>query len=332
MKNFMRTLAILFFSLSMVLPFQVVQAKGLEDGPIFGKNFTLNSGKSLKEDLIVFGGSVSIEKDAIVEGAIVLFGGSLALDGEITKDVLVLGGAVKLGSETHIRGNLVTFGSAVSRDLGAKIDGDIINNPSRPDIPNFSTNPQVISSSSNPFLKVFSLIGESIMLALLAMIITMFLPIHMRRVADGVVAQPLISFGLGLLTLIMLIVAMVALVLFSFLIITLLITMPLIAIISIVFAAAVVLGWLAMGMEVGVRISRMFTRDWPLPLSAGLGVFSLNLVAQGVGFIPCIGGVISAIVGIAGLGAVLMTRFGTKQSESNVKIDPASEIPPLSGT
>jgi hypothetical protein len=79
-----------------------------------------------------------------------------------------------------------------------------------------------------------------------------------------------------------------------------------------VFAAACVLGWLALGMEVGVRISQMFKGEWPLPLAAGLGVFILNLVAQGVGFIPCIGGMLSGLVGFIGLGAVLMTRFGTR--------------------
>jgi hypothetical protein len=143
-------------------------------------------------------------------------------------------------------------------------------------------------------------------------LITMFLPIHMRRVADGVVSQPLVSFGMGLLTLIAFIVALVALALFSLFIITLLITIPLIGIITIMFAAAVVLGWLAIGLEVGIRISQMFKREWPLPLAAGLGVFCLNLVAQGVGFIPCVGGLISGIVGFAGLGAVLITRFGTR--------------------
>jgi hypothetical protein len=155
-------------------------------------------------------------------------------------------------------------------------------------------------------------IGQSIMLALLAMLIAMFLPAHMRRVADAVVSQPFIAFGLGLLTLIMFIVAIVALALFSVFIITLIVTVPLIFIVSVVFAAACVLGWLALGMEIGVRISQMFKGDWPLPLAAGLGVFLLNLVAQGVGFIPCIGGVLSGILGFAALGAVLMTRFGTR--------------------
>jgi hypothetical protein len=318
----------------MILPLQTVQAKGLAEGPIFGSNFTLKSGETLNEDLVVFGGSVSIEKDASVNGAIVLFGGSLTLDGEVSKDVVVMGGAVKLGAGTHIRGNLVTFGAPVVRDAGARVDGDVLNNPTRPvapfvpdvpDVPNF---PQTPTNPTNPFWNALGVLGQSIMLALLAVLIAMFLPLHMRRVADGVVAQPLMAFGMGLLTLIMFIVVIVALALFSVFIITLFVTIPLIVIISIVFSAAGVLGWLAMGMEVGVRISQMFKSEWPLPLAAGLGVFLLNLVAQGVGFIPCIGGMISGIVGFVGLGAVFMTRFGTRAPTSVVVPAVVQPVPP----
>jgi hypothetical protein len=308
----------------LLLPMQAAQAKGLDAGPIFGSNFTLKSGDTLNEDLVVFGGSVTIEKNATVNGAVVLLGGSLTLDGEVSKDVVVFGGAVRLGAETHIHGNLVTFGAPVDRETGAKVDGNVVNNPTAPAAPASPvvpvapvtpanpTIPLAITSAANPFWNMLGVLGQSIMLALLAVLITMFLPNQMRRVADGVVAQPFVTFGMGLLTLIMFIVAMVALALFSLFIITLIVTVPLIVIIAVIFASAVVLGWLALGMEVGVRIAQMFKGEWPLPLAAGLGVFALNLVAQGIGFIPCIGWALSTILGFAGLGAVFMTRFGTR--------------------
>lgn len=317
-----------------LMPLQVAQAKSLLDGPIFGSNYTLKSGETLNEDLVVFGGSIAIEKDATINGAIVLFGGSLTLNGEVSKDVVVVGGAARLEANAHVRGNLVTFGAAVSRDAGARVDGDVMNNPTRPAIPampvvpGIPEVPQVVTNGANPLWNAMIVLGQSIILALLAMLIAMFLPMHMRRVADGAVAQPLMAFGMGLLTLVMFIVTLVALGLFSILIITLFVTIPLIAILSIIFAAACVLGWLALGMEVGVRISQMFKHEWPLPLAAGVGVFSLNLVAQGVGFIPCIGGLLSAIIGFAGLGAVLMTRFGMRAA-MQLSAAPAVVIPPV---
>ena len=314
------------------LPLQAVQAKGLADGPIFGENYTLKSGETLNEDLVVFGGSVSIEKDAKVNGAIVLFGGSFTLDGEVSKDVVVMGGAVKLGAKAHIRGNLVTFGAPVDRDEGAKVDGDVINNPSRPDLPLIPSDPslpnvpRVVGNYTNPFLEALGVLVQSIVLALLAMLIALFLPIQMQRVSDGVVTQPFVSFGMGLLTLIMFIVVIVALALFSVFIITLFVTVPLIFVVSVLFTAGMVLGWLALGAEVGVRIAQMFKREWPLPLAAGLGVFLLNLVAN----IPCLGGILSSLLAFAGLGAVLLTRFGTRPAvlvatPAAVEVNPPAE-------
>jgi hypothetical protein len=175
-----------------------------------------------------------------------------------------------------------------------------------------STTP-FVDEFARPFWNGLGILGGSFLLALLAMLIALFMPVQMRRVADGVVAQPFIAFGMGLLTLILFIVAMVALALFSVFIITLIVTVPLIFIVSCVFTAACVLGWLALGMEVGVRTAQMFNREWALPLAAGLGVFVLNLVAQSLqAVIPCVGGLIPGLLGFAGLGAVLMTRFGTR--------------------
>jgi hypothetical protein len=297
----------------VLLPLQVVQAKGLADGPIFGENYTLKSGETLNSDLVVFGGSVSIEKDAKVNGSVVLFGGSFTGDGEVSKDVVVMGGAVKLGANTHIHGNLVTLGAPLNRDSGAKVDGDVINDPQRPNAPSVPLVPDMLSSYTNPLLDGLGILVKSIGFALLAMLIALFLPVQMRRISDGVLTQPLVSFGMGFLTLIMFIVVIVALALFSVFIVTLFITVPLLFIVSALFAIATIFGWWALGAEVGLRIGKMFKSEWPLPVAAGLGVFLMNLV----GSVPCFGSVFSLLVGLAGLGAIFMTRFGTRIAALN---------------
>jgi len=324
-------LAILFLLAAFIcLPLQNVQAQGLLQGPIFGENFTLKSGETLNEDLVVFGGSISIEKEARVKGSVVLFGGSLTIDGEVDSDVVVMGGAIKLGPEAHLRGNLIHFGAPLDRAEGAKIDGEIINNPTRPEIPGTPGRPAVPSIPTpsgwwdgNPAWAAASALGKALLLALLAMLIATFLPTQMRRVADGLVAQPLVTFGIGLLTLILFIVLIVALGLFSVLIITLILTIPLIAAVSIVFTAGSVLGWLAFGAEVGLRLAQAFKQEWSLPLAAGIGVFAVGLVSN----IPCFGGLASTLVGLAALGAVVLTRFGTRTASLLTVPVPASEPP-----
>ena len=320
----------------LLLPLQAVQARGLADGPIFGSNYTLKSGETLSQDLVVVGGSVSVEKNATVNGAVVLIGGSMTMDGEVSKDVVVIGGAVKLGAETHIHGNLVTYGGPVNRDPAAKVDGDVINNLASPNSPlapvvPAAPIPQTSFSPLSPLLNALGIFGQSLILALLAMLIAMFLPIQLRRVADSVAGQPFIALGIGLLSVILFIVALMALILFSLFIITLILTIPLILIVSVVFSAASVLGWLALGMEVGVRAAQMFKHEWPLPLAAGLGVFVLNLVSQGIGFIPCVGWLFSAALGLAGLGAVVMTSFGTKIPRL-APVAASEPLPPAQGS
>jgi len=328
MKISGKLFVITLLAVLVLLPLQVARAKALDDGPIFGSNYTLKSGDTLSEDLIVFGGSVTIEKNATVNGSVILIGGSLTLDGEVSKDVVVMGGAVKLGAETHIHGKLVTYNAPVNRDQGAMIDSGIIDNPTRPVSPNLPAAPTVpwlITTITDPIRNVGSMFFQSIMLALLAALIAMFMPVHMRRVADAVIEQPFMTFGMGLLTLVVFIVALVALSLFSVFIITLFVTIPLIAIISIVFTAACVLGWLALGMEVGLRISQMFPRELPLPLATGLGAFGLSLVS----FVPCLGGLLSGIMAFIGLGAVFMTRFGMRPAVLSLTPNVIDAAPPV---
>jgi hypothetical protein len=298
----------------VALPLRAVQAKGLLDGPIFGQNYTLKSGETLNNDLVVFGGSVSIEKDAKVKGAIALFGGSLIIDGDVSKDVIVMGGAVKLGANSHIHGSLITLGAPLDKDQGAKVDKDVINDlerpgvPTSPSAPSAPTLPGIVDNYTNPLWEGGRILAQALAFALLAMLIALFLPVQLRRVSDGVLVQPFVSFGIGLLTLIVFIVIIVALVLFSVFIVTLFLTIPLTFIVSVLFVIGIVFGWWALGAEIGIRIAQLFKREWPLPLATGLGVFILNIV----GSIPCAGSLFSFLVGLAGLGAVFLTRFGTR--------------------
>jgi hypothetical protein len=290
---------------------QSAQAKGpLDEGPIFGGNFTLESGETRDEPVLVFGGSVFIEEGATLNDAVVVFGGSVTVDGEVSKDVVVIGGVVKLGENSHIGGDLVTVGAPLDRAEGARVDGEVVNNPSGgvANLPDWSQSPAAptLWGEFNPVWNVLGLFGWSVMLALLAMLIVMFLPEQTRRVADTVVTQTMVAGGMGFLTIVL---APAALLVMS---ITL-ILLPVAAIAATILAVAVVFGWIAIGLEVGLRFTKMLNRDLPLPLAAGLGTFLLTLVADGIQLVvPCVGWLAPVVIALAGLGAVLMTRFGSR--------------------
>ncbi|GAB4490536.1 MAG: hypothetical protein OHK0031_13880 [Anaerolineales bacterium] len=306
----------------------------LTDGlVVVGGSATLKSGATLQGDLVVVGGSALIEKGATLTGAVVVVGGGLMLNDAVGGDAVIIGGPADLQANAHIHGNLVTIGGTVTKAQGARVDGDSIDNVTPPAAPAL---PKPISGGQPEFvftaLKIFL---NAVLLSALAALLALFLPAQMRRIAETVIHQPLMTGGMGILTWILFVVAVVALGLFSIFIITLFLTVPLLLVVILVMVAAAVFGWLALGAEVGTRLIALTGREWPLAASAALGTFLLTLVANSVGTIPCVGWVLDAVISLMGLGAVLMTRFGTRPSL--VPASPASagapagEIPPAAG-
>ena len=74
---------------------------------------------------------------------------------------------------------------------------------------------------------------------------------------------------------------------------------------------------IALGMEVGKRISLAFKQEWHPAISAGLGTLLLMTILNGLqAVLPCIGWIPKALIGFLGLGAVLLTQFGMKPYDS----------------
>jgi hypothetical protein len=337
MKYAGKVLIVLLLAVLILVPFQAAQARGLLNGQvIFGSNYTLKSGETLDGDLVVFGGTVTVEKGARVNGSVVLMGGSVSIDGEVSKDVVVIGGAVKLGENTHVYGSLVTIGAPVDRNAQAKVDGDVIDNPPYTSIPLPDTSqiPQTQPGSVNIpgsglVWNLFSLFGQSLVLAALAVLIVLFIPEQTRRVGESAVKQPFMAGSMGLLSILLFVVSIVALALFSLLIITLIVTIPMIFILSVALAAGAVFGLISLGLELGLRLAAMVNSTWALPLAAGLGTFLLNLVVNSIGFIPCIGWLMPTLVGLVGLGAVVLTRFGMRPAYLAATPALVESVPPV---
>lgn len=322
MKTTLRVSTILILLFALFLPLQIASASGLSDGQvIFGSNFTLSSGETLTGDLVVFGGSVTVEADAHVIGDIVLFGGSLTIAGEVTGDLVLIGGSGVLKSTAVVEGDLNTVGGSYQTESGAQVIGTINNFASPPsisyDLPSQITAPvipnipanlsQTIRSSINfnPITDFIWLFIKSLGWAALAALVMLFFDNHTRRVSRAALHQPIIGGSIGLLTLLVVIVLSVIL---SITII--LIPVALIGILILAFAIA--FGWIAIGLEVGQRIATALHQNWPFPLSAAIGTFVLNFMANGIGFIPCVGWLVPFLIGLLGLGAVLLSRFGTQ--------------------
>jgi hypothetical protein len=91
-------------------------------------------------------------------------------------------------------------------------------------------------------------------------------------------------------------------------------------------------------LEVGRRIAKALNIDLAPAIAAGIGTFILVFVLGGFSqAIACIGWLPQTLVGIWGLGAVLMTRFGTQDYEisgsvpSSTVVDVDAKLPEVVG-
>ncbi len=161
---------------------------------------------------------------------------------------------------------------------------------------------------------------RTLLMAGLAVLVVMFFAEPTARAAKAVLDAPVITGALGLLTVI------VVPVLFVLLAITICL-LPVGIVGALIFAVAWVFGSIAVGLEVGLRLANVF--NWhPHPAAAaGLGTLFLQLV----GLVPCFGGLVAFVVGILGVGAILLTRFGSRAYIKPSDSTPVpSALPPAS--
>jgi len=330
MKRFVNYVLLILLVLTILWP-STAYAKEpykhlLDDKVVFGGSFTLESGQSLDGNLVIFGGAVNTEPTSTVNGDIVLLGGVAEVGGTVNGNFVGIGGAVQLTSEAVVNGDLVTIGATLSRDEGARVNGQIVDGmgipftfdipsngdvpgmPDLPTIPNVPTIPQTprINVSFNPLLDMLWFFFRTFMWALLAVLVVIFFAKPTELVAKTAITQPLITGGAGLLTAVLTPFALIALTLTIILI-------PVTLIATLVLLVAWMFGWVALGLEIGRRIAKLFNAEWAPAVAAGVGTFILSLVLGGFSqLVPCVGWIPQVLVGIWGLGAVVMTRFGTQ--------------------
>jgi cytoskeletal protein CcmA (bactofilin family) len=336
MKTWTKLALLLTLLVALTWPTVALASDQYDDEIVFGNTFTLESGETLNGNLIVFGGVAMLEDGSTVRGDLVVFGGTVDVEGRITGNLVGLGGPITLGESAVVEGDVVSMGASVSQDSGAVVHGNVVDSISGPfplvfpatirSLPE-GVNLPTFTPRFNPIVELVWFIVKLFLWAALAVLVVLFLPDHTKRTARTVVDQPLPTGGLGCLSAILL----------PFLLFFLVITIcliPVAIIVAIVAALAWAFGLIALGLEVGKRLTQAFKWDWAPAASAGLGTFTLMLVIGGVGaIVPCIGWIVPALVGVVGFGAVLLTRFGTQTYPQEVPyetIDVEEELPPPS--
>ncbi len=274
---------------------------------VLGNSYTLESGQTLKDDLFIFGGTVNLMEGSTIDGNVYLLGGSLSAAGTVNGDMIILGGAVTLAKTFILNGNLTTAGASISRDPGAQISGKVQTGENIPYLilPGGVRFPN-LSRSFDPLFRVAGFFLRVFLWALGAMIVAMFLPAHLERISEAARTQPLISGGMGLLTVIIVPIIIILLAITICLI-------PVAVLVALILVLAWAYGLIAIGFEIGKRVAKMFSQAWHPAISAGLGTLLLMTVLNSLeAIIPCVGWIPKVVVGFIGLGAVLLTQLGMK--------------------
>jgi len=322
-KLWLAVLVVLFL-LPMATP---VLADDGENGGrvVFGQDFLLEQGEVVDGDLAVLGGSATLEAGSRVDGDLVVLGGSVTAQGDVTGDVVVIGGNVHLGSTASVDGDLMILGGNVSGTMEA-VGGRISEGFSFPIRRTISVprSPRPLggwSVTGNPvlswFLRGLRAVGTGLVLALIALLVVTLWPRQADLVAKTVWHSPAASFGIGFLTYLVVVGLTVLLA------ITICLS-PLALLLVLVTAVAFLFGWMALGWLVGRRIlAALKANDAAVIWQAALGVFLITVL----GATPCLGWLVWVAGGAFGLGAAVLTRFGTRRyngSGSGASVEPPS--------
>ena len=336
----------LFILLALLLvPTTAAHAQGVDtDGGrvIFGSNYTLESGDEFNGDLVVFGGNVTVEEESDLNGNLVVFGGTISADGNVHGDVVVIGGQVKLEEQAVVSGDVVSIGGQVEQAEGATVEGEVVHNvspevqlprgsmPPAVNVPNVEI-PPVINTNFNPFWEFSRVLGSALLVSFLGILATLFFQERIDRASQAVVTQPLMTTSIGLLTVVVMIIAAFTIIL-----------LPVVALGLIPLAFAWLFGVISIGQEIGDRFARAIHQNWTPVITTGVGTFVLVFIVASIQslhslapFLACVTWVVPVLVGLLAIGAVVITRFGSRPVQSpgmTVYTPPpdSGQIPPAS--
>jgi hypothetical protein len=256
--------------------------------PSFGSTVVVNSGEVICSNLTSFGGTVIIR--GIVMGDVVDFGGNVVIDGKVDGHVMLYSGNITLQDGAQVNEDIHLCGGHWLHGTDSRLHGSVIDCTRGVG--------QLILDDGGVEFRFWSLMTW----VALGILLTSLLPEHVMLVRTTVKNKLRRSLVLGLLS-ILLAPAILA-VLFA-----LIIPIPLAILIAIGLLASWALGTIAVSWLIGEYIVRTVAphqNTRVVQVVVGLTVLIL------AGSLPYIGWLILLGAGLLGLGAVFLSRFGTR--------------------
>jgi hypothetical protein len=277
-----------------------------------------------------------VKEEEIVDGDLVSFGGNITVAGTVTGDVAVIGGNIHLRPTGIIKGDVHTFGGSIHQEPGGQIRGQRVGVLPK-DFRIYTPFPIFMHPFKNLLTFGLPLLFFVIISMLFVTLAGFFAPHHVERIGQAIETEPLKSILLGFAALVL------ALPLFLLLCVTI-IGIP-VALIAqpIAYFIGGIMGFAGVSLFVGTKLQRGTSLSLSTPLAKILlGALIIEaalilawfLTLGGRPFAPLfwlfylIGWIIFLVASMAGLGAVIWTRFGIRPVLAAVTSAPP--VPPSS--
>ena len=257
-------------------------------GPSFNSPVVVTSDEAVCSGLTSFGGSIMIR--GVLVGDVVMFQGNVVIDGIVNGNVTIYGGNLTLGNDAQINGDIHVCGGIWTEGSSSRLHGSAFSCTNS--LGTFLTG---VGGASIRFWSTLAWV-------ILGMVLTSLLPEHIMLVRTTAKSKMARSFVLGLLS-VLLTPAILAV------LVGLIISIPLAILVAVGLIGAWALGTVAVGWIVGECILRSVAPQYSTRLlQVIVGMTALTIV----GSLPIIGLWIIIGSGLVGLGAVLLSRFGTR--------------------
>ena len=318
------------------------------NGAVFVFNGNVNAAGRVNGDLAVIKGDLVVAQAGWVTGEMFGMGGTREIAGRVGGNLSGLFGKTVLRSTAVVGGDVLGGPGDLVVEPGAQIGGQVERIPG-PSLPFLRSRPEVTpvvpqlpgGQPNTLGERVGGFIGRLVAamvlsLALLAAgaLIVAIWPRPTQRVADCIADLPLRSLGLGLLTfLIAVALELLAVILLAVIgvvsaglmatvilipvgLLLLLLGVLLLVVVPLALAVGMILGWVALAEVVGRKLLGVLKAQRATPLAAVVvGLLATVWLPALLWLIEpcCLAWPVIVLITSVGLGAVILTRFGTRQ-------------------
>jgi len=281
--------------------------------PLRGQGFILQKDivveeNEIQDNVVGLGGEILIK--GIVTENVMAFGGTIIVEGEVQGSVVGFGAEITLRPTAEINGDVVSLGGSINKELGSVIDGDTVHFDfeSTAGIRDFFKEGLggVFGMKIIPLLLIIKLFMLFIWF-ILAILLAVVFPRQISFASSQIRTQFWPVFGTGILS----IIIFTGLIVFSAFLSLILIGIPIL--IALVFLGIVIkiFGRVVLFNFFGENLSKALGSKNPSVIGAVILGF---VFVSFIGFIPIFGSLSYFVLSILGWGAVIRTKFGTKNN------------------